>query len=66
MTETLLRCDPYEDLDERIKELYMQPPPDRLSVRQIAEELGRSKTYVTNRIKALKRRREIIPRSESD
>lgn len=66
MTETLCRCIPYEDLDERIKELYMQPPPDRLSVRQIAEELGRSKTFVTNRIEALKRRHEITPRSESD
>ncbi|MEM0208618.1 MAG: hypothetical protein QW360_03435 [Thermofilum sp.] len=59
MTETLLRCDPYEDLDNKIREMYLD---SSYRLEDIAEELGRSRTYVINRVSRMVKRGELTPR----
>lgn len=49
-------CMPYEDLDDRIREMYLDP---NYRIIDIAEELGRSRTFVINRIRAMVKRGEL-------
>lgn len=46
-----------EDLDPLIKELYLAIPSKTL--KQIAEELGRSEGYVEGRLRSMKKRGEL-------
>jgi len=53
-------CMPYEDLDDRIREMYLDPS---YRVKDIAVELDKSVTYVINRINRMVKRGELTPRS---
>jgi len=52
-------CIPYEDNDERIRELYLNP---KVRIIDIAAEVGHSKTYVINRVAVMVKRGELTPR----